>query len=1116
MTDVTVCLFGAPRIERNGVGVAVERRKALALLAYLVATRQPHGRDALATLLWPEFDQQRARAALRRTLVALNAALGDGCIEASGDRLALAGAPNLAVDLERFNDLLAKAALHEHRPFRLCDDCLTSLTQAVDLYRSDFLAGFTLKDAAEFDDWQAYQSGELRRRLEGALEKLALGHAGRREYDLALRHARRWLALDPLSEPAHRLIMRLHAWAGDRAAAARQYEECVSVLAEELGIEPEPETRALHEELLQPGKEGERELGDEGEQVCAPPTSVPELPPDPTPFLGREVELAQIAERLADPACRLLTIIGPGGIGKTRLALRASRIHADRFTDGACFVDLVSINSPASVPAAILDALQAAVHGRADPERQLLGYLRGKHLLLVLDNFEHLMDCAQLLPKTLRAAPQVKLLVTSRARLNLRDEWLLPLGGLELPPPSLDAPVSTLTPDPEAYSATALFLQTVRRLQPDYRPTSGDASQIVHICCLLEGMPLGIELAAAWARTLSLREIAGELERGLDLLTTSLRDVPARHRSMAAAFDHSWRLLSPREQGILRQLSVFRNGFMREAAGAVAGANLADLTGLADASWLRFGLDGRYEMHEAVRQYCEAKLAGEDASLVRDRHCHYYVSFTQTRESGLLNSPEAVQEVTAEVDNLLVAWNWAVGQGDVARITSLVAGLDSCGSLVYPRFGAILEAFENARQKLRHVLLATCKDRDGRREIVVCLARILACEGLFWRSPDATRRAEALAQEGLALLSEFAGNAQEGLYVDEWKQAHAALTVTLASTILARGDRTRALGLCQDLLSDTSLDSVAPSTWSGRMVRLCLSVAYKCLAYCLMDIGRYKESQQYIEYAIAQFERDGADALVANARLHVADLAYVGGDYDRAEALARDLLRPGGESSYLQGADRGWAWMWLGRLEAIASRHPQARAYCRRGVALCREYGDMMGLAQALQELGAVELAAGNIAEAQRLYLESLEVFRPTEQAGSLTRPASLVGLGRVALARRDLAAARAQFRQVLESRECRAWETADAILGMAQAIAAEGQPERAIELIAFAEGWPPTMHVARERARELLRELASQVPPEAFAAATARGQSRQVEELVAELSGRRGHGGVRENRIAS
>ena len=344
----------------------------------------------------------------------------------------------------------------------------------------------------------------------------------------------------------------------------------------------------------------------------------------------------------------------------------------------------------------------------ADPEQRLLDFLRDKQMLLVLDNYEHFltgsgperMDGHVLLNNMLAAAPQLKLLVTSRTRLNLRAEWLAPLSGLDVPPQE-DTPASlaaqfaseadhlaatdqTLAasgarsdaaPDLESYSGTALFLSSVRRLRFGFEPTAEGARQIARICRLLEGIPLAIELAAARVQTLALGKIADELERDLALLATTMRDVPQRHRSMIDVFDYSWRLLSAREKNILRQLSVFRGGFSADAAEAVTGAALADLGVLADASWVQTASPGRFALHELIRQYCAEKLVrehtidtGEGVGLVQDRHAAYFQSFVQQQFLRVLRGKGGWAETARDMGNLLAAWDWLWVRGDLPAI----------------------------------------------------------------------------------------------------------------------------------------------------------------------------------------------------------------------------------------------------------------------------------------------------------------------------------------------------------------------------------------------------------------------------------------------------------------
>ncbi|MCC7353718.1 MAG: hypothetical protein IT330_08170, partial [Anaerolineae bacterium] len=310
-----VYLFSTPRLERDGVPVAMERRKAVALLAYLAVMPGPHGRDALATLLWPELDQQGARTALRHALVSLNKSIGKGWLDTDQDRIELFIRPGLWVDVSRFRALLAQVDAHKHPPLPLCDGCVADLTEAVALYRGDFLAGFTLRDTADFDAWQVYQTEGLHHELAGALVRLAQAQAARRDYDSAIATGRRWLALDPLCEPAHRALMRCYAWAGDRAAALHQYEECIHVLAEELGVEPETETIAWYDEIRGGGEERLPQPTLPG----LPSAPLQNLPPDPTPFIGGEVELALVVKKGLTRRDLLKVTVGTvaGGISAT-------------------------------------------------------------------------------------------------------------------------------------------------------------------------------------------------------------------------------------------------------------------------------------------------------------------------------------------------------------------------------------------------------------------------------------------------------------------------------------------------------------------------------------------------------------------------------------------------------------------------------------------------------------------------------------------------------------------------------------------------------------------------------------------------------------------------------
>ena len=517
-------------------------------------------------------------------------------------------------------------------------------------------------------------------------------------------------------------------------------------------MQPEPETTALHDQIRGGGV-----LDEVDAKPVAADTSVKprhNLPEQFTPFIGRTQELEQIARRLAAPHCRLLTVVGPGGIGKTRLAIRAAEEHLDQFRDGVCFVDLTPVGSPDLLASIILHTVAPDDHGDTNAKRRLCEKLRDKHMLLVLDNFEHLLEGAVLLPDLLRSAPGLKIVVTSRERLNLRDEWLESLDGLEFPAPD---DTEFAASSRQTHDATRLFLVCVRRVRSGWQPTQADAAAIAGICRALEGFPLGIELAAAWTRTLPLAEVSAELERGLSILSTSLRDMPPRHRSMSAVFDQSWAMLESNERSILRQMSVFRGGCTREAAEAVTGATLADLTNLVDSSWLRLRSTGRYDMHELERQYCEEKLEteheaadGEPLSEVHRRHCDYYTASMHGTAQQADQQIEVLRASVPEFSNLQAAMYWATKSLYLSDFPAIMSGLWHATESLGPHEPlniTLLEAAANLEAHRRHATLRDSTDVAVVEPLVRvyrALAAISAHFGWLEKARDQIRKFDSL------------------------------------------------------------------------------------------------------------------------------------------------------------------------------------------------------------------------------------------------------------------------------------------------------------------------------------------------------------------------------------
>jgi len=1101
MSGLTLTLFGPPRLARDDTPVDLPSRKALALLAYLAVTGVRHRRASLAVMFWPESDRERAQNAMRYTLSLLRRALQGEWLIADRETVGLDGSQEEAIDVLRFRALLAQCQSHGHSAGETCSECPSLLSDAAALYQGDFLAGFTLRDSVEFDMWQSVEAEALRQEVVGALERLVEGFAAQGDMEQATGYARRWLALEPLDEGAHRALMRLYAGSGQQAAALRQYETCVRVLREELAASPGRETGELYR-AIRAGRVPQL-------QTSRPAIAEPavrlhhNLPAQPTAFVGREEELDQIAQRLADPDCRLLTVVGPGGMGKSRLAIQVGEEHIPVFRDGVWFVPLASLGSADLLPSAVLDALDVPRYGSAEPRLQCLNYLRSRNLLLILDNFEHLLEGTALVTEMLADAPELKLLVTSRERLNLRGEWLLPLHGMEVPEEDaiakveeegdvLDQTVAVL----EGYSAVELFLQCAQQVQPELSLASAGPALVVQICRLVEGMPLAIELAASWIQVMPCQDIAREMEASLGFLATTLRDMPQRHRSMRAVFDHSWELLSPEERSVLRQLSVFRGGFRREAVEAVAmrlyqsHGSLLALTALVGKSWLRTTPSGRYEVHELTRQYCEERLLQDQEASVRarDRHSDYYAAFLAEQEPRLKgrDQVEALESILEEMGNIRAAWDWGIERGNLEALDKCVDSLYFIG-LRRGRQHEVIQSLGEAAAMLRERAAAAQPVEPGlpTGETALLLGRLLCRQGnLAILQEGYGEQVVALCEESVALLEGLAPSVQQ-------QRACAFAKTRLGWFLQSRGDSSRAGELLHE--------AVAQATGIGdEWNRGC---ALWHLARVPLASGKYSEAKGYLREAVALFDRLGDQCMKAWCLGLLRLVLWVTGAYGEAESLAQEQLRIRRELGDPQGLDR--AYLALAEAEASLGKYEQARQHFREMLAIGEEYGSALIRPSYAFGMGAIAAAQGAHSEAAELYQEATTAFRDLGMLAEALR--ALFKLGHAVFALGDTRWAAECFRQALrEAMEAPFVPVAlGALVGIASLSTEEGELQRAAELVSLALHHPAIYHQDRVRAQGLLAELEAELPPDALAAAMARGQAQELQEVTAELLNR-------------
>jgi predicted ATPase/DNA-binding SARP family transcriptional activator/Tfp pilus assembly protein PilF len=895
--------------------------KAQALLSYLAVTGRPHFRPALAGLLWGEMPETSALMNLRQALANLRR-LVEPYLLITRQTVAFNRDSDYWLDVEAFQE---KAGKHTN---------IRGLCEAVELYSGDFLEGFYVRDAPAFEEWALVQRERLRTSALQALHVLVTHHTARREYPLALEYATRLLSLAPWQEEARRQMMLLLARSGQRSAALSQYETCRRILAEELGVEPSAETTAVYERIRTAGAVRRRDL-----------------PLLPTPFVGRKEELAEIDRLLADPNCRLITLTGPGGIGKTCLALQSAAENAVCFLHDVCFVPLSPLRSAEFLVPAIADALDFSFHGRQNPRDQLLDYLREKEMLLVLDSFEHLLPASvvpptegdekgstRLLVDILQNAPQVKLLVTSRERLGLRWEWLFEVEGLNVPE-------SVESAGWEVYSAVQLFSRLARRARLRFS-LDEEKSAVVRICRLVEGMPLGIELAAAWVQKFSCDEIASGIERSLCFLTTSLRDMPPHHRSMWAVFDHSWDLLSKEEHRVFRNLSIFRGGFRQEAAQQVAGATSSLLSALESKSLLHRDAAGRFRMHELLRQYAAEHLqsAGEEAALC-GRHLRYFVALAERAEPALKGPEQTawLERLETDHDNLRAALEWSTGGEE----REAVAGLRLAGSL-----GRYWEVRGHLTEGYRWIEKALDKAKDDKATVLMRAKALLEIGRLAQRLGE-YERAVAQFEESLALFREM-GN-QQGI-------AHALSR--LGSVAVHQGNYRWAAAAHEESLA---LKRELGDKWG-------IATSLGTLALVSWQQGDYEQARARYNESLILYRELGDKQNIAISLNNLGGIVLEQGDYEQAGVFFEEGLALFQELESRQGI--GWSLGNLGRVATYQGDYERAAALLEACLTLFRELGDKRAVALVLARLGGVASARGKYEQAERLYREGLTLQR--------------------------------------------------------------------------------------------------------------------------------------------
>lgn len=999
---LTFTLLGHVVLSKDGLPLSRFRsQKEAALLIYLAHAGQPQRREFLADLLWESRSSKQSLANLRTVLTRLREKVSDELIITPK---AVALAPE-SRQVDSVALLQAVAAVGKVDS----TEKATALQNALAAYHGDFLADFHLSDAPRFNEWVATTREQIRRQVIAAYDQLGQYALGTGESDFGIAVARQWLQVDALDETAHGLLIQLLLKAGRVREAIDHYQYSAERLQTELGGELSARITAL--------------IQDARPKRAYPPPRLTavrhNLPVVTDQFFGRQAIQQEIHSRLSQPWCRLVTITGQGGVGKTRLATTVAHNRLGQLRDGVWLVQLADIppddDDPAeAIAVEIATALDLRLSGSATPVEQLLTHLQHKEMMLVLDNFEHLLAGIQIVLDLVQRCPKVQLLVTSREALNIRAEWTMALSGLSYPKSDADEMPS---------DAVELFM--ARQAQHHHAAVStADLNAIRAICRLVGGLPLAVELAAALTRQTAPQTIADRLRVGFDDLTTSLRDMPARHQSLYVVFEMSWRPLSPELQQRLARLALFRGGFSPAAALQVAQADAAQLEALAEKSLLiHDAASGRFALHPIIRAFAAAKLSPNDRAL--HDHADYYLRLLAEYDEPLRKDApqQAVAVIEPDMDNVRLAWQTALAQHEpgAARLSAALTPL----SIYYQLRGLAHEA-----EAVMHTtaITAAAWGSDGLR-----LATRAGLErARFQNRLGRHRPAIQTLATALALAAPGGDGWAEGMGHVLWGEA----LWRLGEYGAAESKLTRALDIGH------ALDAAEIIGWSHHHLGV------------INDIqSRYARAQEHLQQACAAWQS------IANAQnlsvslnsiglvsYHQDDLAAAQQAMEQALTLSNQV-----DNRHLQGA-------LLNNLSIISIQQGDymgAQYYLHLGLDLAATSGNLAGQGEIYTNLGKNYRMLGEL----HLSIESLE--RGLGIAESLENR-SLMAIARLSLAHTkaalgDFEQAEALYSQALATaQQDKLQSTAcEALIGLAELLSEHSRSqarEYSMQAVALAE----------------------------------------------------------------
>jgi predicted ATPase/DNA-binding SARP family transcriptional activator len=829
MIETQAQLLGIPKVNLNGVSVSFSDDKRFRLLAFLACRNDWVAREQLSDLFWSDTDSVSARKNLRHLIARTKA---------------LTWLTGFEIQLEhlRFvvsSDLTAFKTAFEQSEWHVC----------LELYRGVLLEGLSADDSREFSNWLETERENIQNKWRTAALNQARILKTQHNLNVALRILEQLLQHDPLDEEVMNDFMQLCAEMGQTSSALRTYDNFSKRLSAELSLPPPLNLERLAGRIRANSLSGGAESR---VATIAQPKPKQRLPVNLTPFIGRELLLAELTNALEQREFRLLTLVGQGGVGKTRIALQIAQEQQTNISVG--FVNLVPLDSPSLIPSLIAETIGLNLQGKAAALTQVIEHIATKRMLLVIDNFEHLIAGAPYLKELIERCENLVLLVTSREALGLQSEQITRVEAFHVPEVS-----EVKTSEISSLEAVQLFAGHAKRVRPDFL-IQENTSEVLEICRLVEGLPLGIELAAVWVRALPIAEIAAEIAHNLDFLTSRQSDLSVRHRSIRAAFEHSWNLLTLEEQQALRCLSVFRGGFTREAVKQVLRAPPAVLGSLIDKSLLSLDTFGRYRRHRLLHQYASEKLLEypQEDLVTRNNHAQYFFSLLQNEliaiRSG--NSGAALERLQIEFENIRVAWRYALGTHKTYFLKS--------GAEALMRFFDARGRYQEAISMFQEAITSLSENQDQ-----AVLGTLLIHQSKFYMRRAQHEIAEQLGKKGLALLEPL-----EEIETMIWGLGG------LGSIATIKGNHHESLRYRQQaLVKSRALNN-------ERLI----AVSLGWIAICEADLGDHNAAKQHFREAIHLFKKLGNQIGALFNLINLAGVLIEQGEFEGAMKLLHEAL----------------------------------------------------------------------------------------------------------------------------------------------------------------------------------------------------------------------------------